>query len=205
MVTARQVALAAAVLVAVPAAAKPAAERARKQQAYFTDTELLTQDGNPVRFFTDVLRDQVVVIHFLFTHCAEACPLLTQKLVQARAKLGNALGHGVRFVSISVDPARDGPAELRRFARRQGAEHPGWTFLTGEKARVDLVRRKLGELSNSPADHSTAFIAGNTRTGHWTRLRPDAPPELIAEEVQRLLAESGVASFQQLPAANRAP
>src|SRR2546425_8771986 len=205
MATARQVVLAAAILVAFPAASEPVHERARKQQAYFTDTELLTQDGKRVRFFTDVLRDQVVVIHFLFTHCADACPLLTQKLVQAGAKLGNALGNDVRFVSISVDPARDGPAELRGFARRQGAVHRGWMFLTGEKARVDLVRRKLGELSSSPADHSTAFIAGNTRTGHWTRLRPDAPPDLIAGEVQRLLAESGAASSQRAPAANGAP
>src|SRR3954466_1919498 len=140
MITNRQAALV-AVLLALPATADPAAERVQKQRTYFTDTELVTQDGARVRFFSDVLRDQVVVIHFIFTHCPDACPLLTQKLVQAKAKLGDALGHGVRFVSISVDPARDTPAELRAFARRQGAVSRGWTFLTGEPARLALVRR----------------------------------------------------------------
>jgi len=205
MVRARQIALAAAVLLAFPVSADPASERVRKQRAYFTDTELLTQEGKPVRFFSDVLRDSVVVIHFIYAHCGDACPLLTQKLVQARAKLGDALGHGVRFVSITVDPSRDRPADLRAFAKKQGAQYPGWTFLTGEKARVQLVVKKLGEMSGSPADHSTAFIAGNTRTGHWTRVRPEAPPELIALEVQRLLADTAVASSRAAPAEDRAP
>src|SRR3954465_4774238 len=175
MITNRQAALV-AVLLALPATADPAGERVQKQRAYFTDTELVTQDGARGRFFSDVLRDQVVVIHFIFTHCADSCPLLTQKLVQAKAKLGDALGHGVRFVSISVDPSRDGPSQLRAFAKKQGAQHPGWTFLTGERARLELVLHKLGEISDSPADHMTGFIVGNARTGHWKRLRPDVPP-----------------------------
>jgi protein SCO1/2 len=203
MITIRQAALV-AVLLAFPATADPAGERVQKQRAYFTDTELVTQDGARVRFFSDVLRDQVVVIHFIFTHCADSCPLLTQKLVQAKAKLGDALGHGVRFVSISVDPSRDGPSQLRAFAKKQGALHPGWTFLSGDKGRIELVRKKLGEISSSPSDHSTAFIAGNTRTGRWTRLRPDTPPELIAAEVQRLQADVGDSSSGPA-AASRVP
>ncbi|HZX95163.1 MAG TPA: SCO family protein [Myxococcales bacterium] len=203
MITNRQAALV-AVLLALPATADPAAERVQKQRTYFTDTELVTQDGARVRFFSDVLRDQVVVIHFIFTHCPDACPLLTQKLVQAKAKLGDALGHGVRFVSISVDPSRDGPSQLHAFAKKQGALHPGWTFLSGDEQRVELVRKKLGDISSSATDHSTAFIAGNTRTGHWTRLRPDISPDLIAEEVQRLRADVGDAGSRPA-AANRVP
>jgi protein SCO1/2 len=182
--------LAAALLLAVPALAADAApDRVTKQREYFTDTVLLAQDGKEVRFFEDVLKDQVVVLNFIFTRCRDACPLLTQKLVQAKAELGGALPRGVRFVSISVDPERDGPAQLRAFAEKQGAAVPGWTFLTGKKASIDLVVKKLGQYVEAPEDHSTAFIAGNARTNHWLRMRPDSPPALIAQQLQRLLAE----------------
>jgi protein SCO1 len=49
---------------------------------------------------------------------------------------------------------------------------------------------KLGEWVDDPDDHTTGFIAGNTRTNHWTKIRPDAPPFAIVEHVRRLLAEN---------------
>lgn len=188
--TAARLALAAAVLLASPAlAADLAKERQQKQREYFTNTRLVTQDGAEVRFFEDVLEDQVVVIDFVFTRCTGACPLLTQKLVQAKAELGGALGHGVRFVSISIDPEHDGPAQLRAFAEKQGAAVPGWIFLTGRKADVDGIVKRLGQYVEAPEDHSTVFIAGSARTRHWMLLRPDSPPSLIAAQVRRLLTE----------------
>lgn len=190
MTPARGALAAAALLLAARALAADAApDRAEKQRTYFTNTVLVSQDGKELRFYEDVLKDRVVVIHFIYTRCPAACPLLTQKLVQARAELGDAFGDRVRFVSISVDPERDGPAELRNFAKKQGATGEGWTLLTGKKADVDLVVKRLGEYAKAPEEHSTAFIAGNLRTNHWMRLRPDAPPAIIAEQVRRLLAE----------------
>ena len=41
----------------------------------FTDLELVTQDGKRVRFYTDVLKDKVVLINFFYTQCPSACPL----------------------------------------------------------------------------------------------------------------------------------
>jgi len=183
------VAVAALVLAAQALAADSASDRAEKQREYFTNTVLLAQDGKEVRFFEDVVKDHVVVISFIYTRCPAACPLLTQKLVKVRAELGGAFGGGVRFVSISVDPERDGPAELRAFARKQGAAVPNWTLLTGKKANVDLVVKKLGQYVEAPEDHSTAFIVGNVRTNHWTKMRPDAPAAIIAQQVKRLAEE----------------
>jgi cytochrome oxidase Cu insertion factor (SCO1/SenC/PrrC family) len=59
----------------------------------------------------------------------------------------------VTLVSISVDPARDTPADLARYAERFGADPEGWWFLTGPPGEV---RRLVGEgfhlvLAEAPA------------------------------------------------------
>ncbi len=60
------------------AAAEPAApappSREERARAYFTDTLLLDQDGRAVRFYSDVLQGNVVVVDFIFTRCTGACP-----------------------------------------------------------------------------------------------------------------------------------
>ena len=63
-----------------PVANERSAEEAEAAaREYFTDTILVTQDGEEVRFFTDVLKDQVVAINFIFTHCLGACPMITER------------------------------------------------------------------------------------------------------------------------------
>lgn len=191
----RAIALAAAAMACATAASAAdvlplEAERATKQRDYFTDTELLTQDAKPVRFFSDVLQGQVVLVSFMYAHCAAACPLLCRKLNRVREQLGGTLPKGVRFVTLSVDPERDSPLELKRFAERQRALHDGWVFLTGKREAVSTVLGKLGQWVDDPDAHGTAFLAGNVRTNHWTKIRPDAPPEAVAAHVRLLLAES---------------
>jgi cytochrome oxidase Cu insertion factor (SCO1/SenC/PrrC family) len=174
---------------AIPPAggASPEARRA-KARAYFTDTALLDQDGRRVRFFGDVLDGNVVVVSFIFTRCSGACPLMARKLNGVRRALGDEFPQ-VTFVSLSVDPDHDGPAELARFAEVQEARYPNWRFLTGRKEDVSLVAKRLGEWPEEPGDHTTAFLAGNVRTGHWTKIRPDMPAAGIAETLRRLVAE----------------
>jgi cytochrome oxidase Cu insertion factor (SCO1/SenC/PrrC family) len=168
------------------ARAAPDAED-EKARAWFTDTVLVTQDGSEVRFYSDVLRDRVVVIDFIFTRCAGACPVLTAKMNALRRELGEAFGSKVRFVSISIDPEFDTPGELAEFARKQRAVHPEWLFLTGKKADVKTVVSRLGQWSEAVEEHSTLFIAGNARARHWTKIRIDTPNEAFALQVRNLL------------------
>lgn len=182
-------AITAALLAAGPARAEAPADPEAKARAWFTDTVLLTQDGEEVRFYSDVLADRVVALDFVFTRCEMACPLLTAKLNRVRALLGPLFGAEVSFVSISVDPGFDTPQELSRFARKHGADHPRWTWLTGEEEDVKRVLRRLGERVDDPDQHSTELILGNTRTRHWIKVRPDAPPEATALQLRRLVEE----------------
>jgi cytochrome oxidase Cu insertion factor (SCO1/SenC/PrrC family) len=143
-----------------------------------------------------VLRDKVVVIDFIFTRCAGACPILTERMNVVRRELGPLFGDKVRFISISIDPEYDTPQELANFAKVHRAEHPEWLFLTGKKADIKLVVTKLGQWTEEPSEHSTLFIAGNAKERHWTKIRLDTPGPSFALQVRKLVDGSAV-----LPAA----
>lgn len=155
---------------------------------YFSDSKLTTQDGNEVRFYTDLLKERVVLIQFIYTHCKEACPLTTQQLADTQKLLGERLGKDIYFLSISVDPERDTPDLLQEFGDKFGAGK-GWFFLTGSKQNVELVTRKLGEVAPVAEGHLPIFLLGNVKTGHWLKMQPYTQPSLIAEQLLTLADE----------------
>ena len=162
----------------------------RAARLFFSDRRLLTQDGREVAFYSDVLKDRVVLVNVMFTHCADACPTQSAKVAAVAALVG-ASDPTLRFVSISADPERDTPDALAAYAANFRAG-PNWTFLTGRKSDVDDVLRRLGRWAADPASHSTLFLAGNAATGHWLRVHPDATPAYIAAQLRSLAAESGL-------------
>lgn len=162
-------------------------ERARK---YFTDTEVIDQNGRKLRFYTDVLKDRVVLISFIFTNCEFACPMQAQKLKQTRALMVPAIQDEVWFVTLSVDPERDTPEAMKRFAEKQGVDESRWIFLTGEKQNLEFLIKKLGQYTPDVEAHTTLMLAGNDRTRHWTRVLPMVPPDGIAQQLRSLVEET---------------
>jgi protein SCO1/2 len=115
------------------------------------DFALTSQDGTPVALHD--FRGKVVAVTFIYTACADACPLLTEKMAQVQDALGSAFGARIAFVSISVDPWRDTPAVLKQYAEVHGARLDGWSFLTGDPAMIRDVTRRYGVIAASaPAD-----------------------------------------------------
>lgn len=171
-------------LVTPAAVATPnTSDRAR---AYFGDHALTDQDGQTHRFYSDLLQGRVVLINVIFTHCPSACPMMTERLKLVRKQVGEGFGRDVYFLSLSVDPARDTPEALKRFAERHNVDLPGWRFLVSDAQTLKTLLSRLGQWTDSPEDHTTLLIAGNAAKSHWTKLRPDAPPEQIAAELARL-------------------
>ena len=161
----------------------PAGSGTHDALAYFTDSELLDQNGRRVRFYSDVLKDRVVLLNVIFTHCNDACPLITRKLREVREALGEGAKE-VTFISITSDPTNDSPEVLKRFAQEQGVDGPNWLFLTGAQADIDRVLGRLGHILPSPEQHSTQLIAGDVAGKRWSKIRPDAPPAAIAQRLQ---------------------
>jgi protein SCO1/2 len=133
---------------------------------YFTDTELITQEGKPVRFYTDVLKDRIVVINCFFATCQGSCPVMSRTFAKLQQMLDERAVKDVVFVSITVDPELDTPERLKKYAATMGAR-PGWLLLTGTRANVDLIHKKLGQYVEEKAAHNNIILIGNERTGLW--------------------------------------
>lgn len=160
-----------------------------KARNYFTNLEVIDQDGRKLRFYDDVLRDKVVAINFIFTNCQGACPLMTRHLTLVRDSLGAEIGKDIHFVSISVDPVRDTPAAMKEFAQTHDADQAGWRFLTGNPEYLEAIVAKLGQYTEELEAHSTLLIAANVRTAHWTKIAPNVPPDGVVQRLRLLIEE----------------
>ena len=100
---------------------------------------LTKQDGK--RLALKELRGKVLAITFIFASCTDTCPLLTAKMAGIQNRLGPAFGPQVFFLSITVDPERDTPAVLKRYAEAHKANTSGWAFLTGSTAEIREVAK----------------------------------------------------------------
>ncbi len=164
-----------------------AEEKARK---FFTDLEVVDQNGKKLRFYSDVLKGRVVLINFIFTNCPDACPMVTHKLMQVRNLMVPTIKDEVWFISVSVDPERDTPQAMKEFATKQGVDESRWLFLTGPKENLDFIVKRLGQYTQEVEAHSTLMLAGNDRTRHWTRVMPMVPPQGVAQQLRALAEES---------------
>ena len=154
-------------------------------KTWFTDTPLQDQNGNTLRFYSDTLKDRVVLLNVIFTRCNDACPLITRKLKEVREVLGDK-ADGITFISLTSDPLRDTPAVLKAYTLKQGIDGPHWFFLTGDKAQMDLVLDRIGQTVPNPEQHSTQLIVGDVATKRWSNIRSDAPAAAIAQRLQLL-------------------
>lgn len=153
---------------------------------YFTDVELINQNGEKMRLYTDLLKGKVVIIDSFFATCQGSCLPMNRNLEKIQEALGDRVGKDVHIISISVDPAVDTPASLKEYAKKLHAR-PGWYFLTGNKQNVDFALNKLGQFVNDKNDHLNIFIIGNERTGLWKKAFGLAKSEELVKVVESVL------------------
>ena len=174
-------------------AQQPAAPKTQEEnnaQRYFTDTVLIDQNGERVRFYTDLLKDKTVIIDTFFATCQASCLPMNRNLAQIQEGLGDRLGKDVHILSISVDPTVDTPTLLKAYSKKLNAK-PGWYFLTGDKESVDFILKKLGQFVDDKNDHLNIFIIGNNRTGLWKKAFGLAKSEELMKVVESVLNDPG--------------
>jgi protein SCO1/2 len=161
---------------------EPAAESA---DIDLRDRLLIDHNGQDVKFVTDVVGDNIVVMDFVYTTCTTICPVLSALFTQVQQKLGDEVGDDVWLVSMSVDPVRDTPQRLKAYRARHRAGD-GWLWLTGPKAEVDDVLIGLGAYTSNFEDHPSMVLIGDGRSGEWKRLFGFPNPDRIVKIVNDL-------------------
>ena len=95
---------------------------------------LVAADGKP--FGSADLRGQVYVASFFFTSCRSICPAIMHGMTRLQDGFARNGVHGVRLVSITVDPEHDTPQVLFDYGKTLGVDPGRWTLLTGDPEQV---------------------------------------------------------------------
>lgn len=180
------------VIIGALAASLAAAESLPKIKAA-PEFTLTKQDGE--RLASKDLRGKVLAITFIFASCTDTCPLLTAKMAGIQNALGSDFGSKVHFVSITVDPEKDKPEVLKRYAEAYKANPAGWAFLTGTPAEIREVTKRYGiyykKTPRGDIDHTflTSLVDGNgTLRVQYMGVKFD--PDEMLRDLQSLLRES---------------
>jgi protein SCO1/2 len=150
---------------------------------------LTDQDG--ARVDETILKGKWTLVFFGYTYCPEACPTTLTTLAKAIDEMGPQ-GRDVQVVFVSIDPARDTPAQLKSYL--SSAAFPKATRgLTGSAADVagiahayHVYYQKSGSGADYSMDHSTAIYLMDPR-GRFTHVIPYGIPP---EEVKRQIADA---------------
>ena len=143
---------------------------------YLPNTSLVDHRGQKVSLYSDLIQDQVVVIHCFYSSCQTVCPMMLSNM----KRLSAIVGDEIQVLSITLDPERDTSEYLRKYADVLDAG-PNWHFLTGNTDEVDLTIGKLGFATDEIEKHSNILIIGNDKTGLWKKARGSASSEEITE------------------------
>jgi protein SCO1/2 len=165
--------------------------------APIAEVVLTGSDGQAFR-----LRDlsgKWVLLFFGYSHCPDICPLTLAHMAQVLRELGQDADQ-VAVVFVSVDPERDTPELLRKFAGSFGEQVLG---VTGTRAEIDAAVAAFGaryEIDKSADGQSAAGYkvshSGDTfLIDPQGRLRLTIPfgigPAAVLADLRRLMQESG--------------
>jgi cytochrome oxidase Cu insertion factor (SCO1/SenC/PrrC family) len=141
-------------------------------EVYGSAPSFALTDQKGAAFTSDALAGRVTLLDFVYTHCTDACPLLSATFQQAQTKLADEklLGERAMLVSLSVDPQHDTPSVLDEYAAQFKADPRGWKFLTGDWDQVYDVVTGFKVATRPPRPALDAPAPGGTELTHTTRI-----------------------------------
>jgi protein SCO1/2 len=119
---------------------------------------LTGSDGKP--FASSSLAGKPYAIFFGFTHCPDVCPTTLARMVRLRQQLG-AGDRPFEILFVTVDPKRDGPAEVGKYAELFDSPVTG---LTGSPAQIEQAKKQFGIFSQQVPDGSGGYSVDHTAT-----------------------------------------
>lgn len=114
-------------------------------------------DGKPITERT--LTGHVSVADFIYTTCANVCPMMTARMVVLERRMTDP---SLRFVSFSIDPEHDTAKALAEYRTRWRAD-PRWALVRTDSTLQQFARgmRIAAERQNDPNNpilHNSSFF-----------------------------------------------
>jgi protein SCO1/2 len=146
------------------------------------DFTMTDSKGRPFR--QSDMAGKIWIVDFIYTFCPAECPLMSSRMKKLEGQIKGM--SDVRLLSISVDPERDTPPVLDKFANRWSAPNAQWTFITGNAATVHLLAYQtfhVGDVINK-MEHSTKFALVDRQgviRGYYSSFDRDSMADLVKD------------------------
>jgi len=101
-------------------------------------------------YSSDILKNKIVITNFFFTACGSVCP----KMMSHVKKVQDAFADdtSIAIISFTVDPKRDTPDRLNKYAYHYNINKKQWNLLTGDKREIYKLARNSFYLTASDGD-----------------------------------------------------
>ena len=151
---------------------------------------LTASDGKP--FSSEQLAGKPYALFFGFTHCPDVCPTTLARLARLRKQVGQG-DDSFAVVLVSVDPERDTPAELARYAGLFGTPV---IALTGSTPAVEGIKKLFGVYSEKvpqaggdyTIDHTATTFLMDSNGKFVATISPNEGDPAALAKLQRLTA-----------------
>src|SRR5881628_188303 len=163
-----------------------AALRQRTVSSYGTvpSFQFVNQNGQP--FGSAQLAGKIWIADFIYTTCPGPCPMISSRMSELQKPLEKT---DVHLVSFTVDPAKDTPEVLHRYAEKLQVEPGRWDFLTGPQSTIYNLSRNGFKLAVSDSGEEKGIPVHSTRMilvdrhgairGYYDAAEPDAVTKLV--------------------------
>lgn len=142
-----------------------------------------------------ILKGKWSAIFFGYTYCPDVCPATLTTLGAAKARLGDRAAN-LQTVFVSVDPARDTPAQLKAYLESPVFPRPV-IGLTGSPEQLAAMAKaykayyaRSGEGEAYLMDHNSAIYLMNPDGGFDRLIRTDEGPEAMADAIGAAMGRS---------------
>ncbi len=150
---------------------------------YQLNAQLTDQEGQT--FSLAQKRGHPVLVGMFYTSCEFVCPMLVEALRSTEDKLSAEERANVSVLLITIDPARDTVAVLKRTAQQRELEPARWTLARTDATTTRKLAAVLGlqyrALPNGEFNHSTSLILldANGRVAGRTAQLGSADPAFV--------------------------
>ncbi|HUY89320.1 MAG TPA: SCO family protein [Pirellulales bacterium] len=146
----------------------------------FTFTD---ENGEP--FEMKRLKGKVWAASYFFATCPGFCLQMNFGIAGIAEDLED---EDITFVSFTVDPETDAPADLKAYAKKLGAEGKRWKFLTGSAEEIQKLGQKWLKMPATKEHNDKLVLVGaDGRVEGWYSTRETNKVKQFERKVRALL------------------